>query len=1124
MTAKKRFGTDREVGASKAAKVMLGSLDRRLIEPAAILVRISGWVIVLTVVYISVLGNFDKKERQYVLFWAIAYIIYMITLEVIRRFFSEIYETSWFRAVRIIVNVAMISILVSIAPVERHILIFAYAVPIFATVVYAAESNWIKAGVYILSLSGVYLGDIIFSNDPKLNFAHFTTYSIALAGLTLGFEVFRRRTNLVPSRLTEIVKELHKTLDLQKLMEAILVNAIDITLAHRGLILIINPRTKRYVGHFLLNFDFKPESSIDGLAKRCSVLINGQPYENPDIISAFHDKSIYHEFFKSQPRSILAEPLYNRAGQVLGVINVAHDDAYGFDKITKNTFKEFAFLVSNAIENCFEHREVNLREAKSREAGEKFVSASTEDEAINILFEEVRQQIPHAEKMTLHQFLPKNHGLLPIHSYSLETTPNIFLWSSQKPRKLKPDLFLGYGIAGHALELKDTILVPDVSLHPWFVELDYAQDIKSLLVAPLFDPQGNELYGTISLESSKLSVFSLEDESTLTYLATQSSRAIAKVRDFQAWREQGGTLRKILEQIGAFDIAGTEKALCEQIADAAANLLGFKIVRIRILSRDDMLVTMAVTGVSGKTNERLLKKDLLYSKLKPFLDQKFKAESSYLIKPGTPGWKAFVDKYFHKPRVVKHNKSGWDVYDALITPLSNQSGEVIGILTLDTPVSGSEPNKQLLELIGVFANAASWVIELSRFQRRLAEQQYRAQSFIDTISQELAKGRDLSTISEVVVQVGAKLLSAEGCSLYLVHDNEIELTHSNYLADTDFISRRKPISSQPKAGLTAWVADTGQVIYFNNGSFKTHEAWAGEDAHLQNLPSRKCNSLLLAPIKAKDNKVIGVISLENKLTLNGQKDFDQEDKERLISLANEFARALETIGLYEDIKEWERIGLADDLHDLINWYHSGVIMWIEALEEWLVRNEYQKAKQLVPELRQHALTTVLELKALHTNMLTKPLEAGSLKQALEQTMNLWTQRAIPKYSGVLNISLECPDDLVIPVKIRNTLVRIASLAFSNAIRHSGIIEDPGVSVQVNVQQRNNEIILEVIDNGKGIDLPKTQGGYGLDRMRQLSGKINNWGNTKSDFKIKTKIGMGTKVILRLTMNDTTITT
>ncbi len=270
--------------------------------------------------------------------------------------------------------------------------------------------------------------------------------------------------------------------------------------------------------------------------------------------------------------------------------------------------------------------------------------------------------------------------------------------------------------------------------------------------------------------------------------------------------------------------------------------------------------------------------------------------------------------------------------------------------------------------------------------------------------------------------------------------------------------------------------------------------------------------------------MIGVISLENKLTLNGQKDFDQEDKERLISLANEFARALETIGLYEDIKEWERIGLADDLHDLINWYHSGVIMWIEALEEWLVRNEYQKAKQLVPELRQHALTTVLELKALHTNMLTKPLEAGSLKQALEQTMNLWTQRAIPKYSGVLNISLECPDDLVIPVKIRNTLVRIASLAFSNAIRHSGIIEDPGVSVQVNVQQRNNEIILEVIDNGKGIDLPKTQGGYGLDRMRQLSGKINNWGNTTSDFKIKTKIGMGTKVILRLTMNDTTITT
>jgi nitrate/nitrite-specific signal transduction histidine kinase len=518
-----------------------------------------------------------------------------------------------------------------------------------------------------------------------------------------------------------------------------------------------------------------------------------------------------------------------------------------------------------------------------------------------------------------------------------------------------------------------------------------------------------------------------------------------------------------------------------------------------------------------------MKVDLPFPEIKPFLSPDFRAESSYMITKGTPDWKEFVDKYFHKPKQYSNKKTEWDAYDALLTPLLAPSGDIIGILTLDSPLDGIVPNKQILELIGVFTNAASWVIELSRFQRRLTEQRYRAQSFIDTISQELAKGRDLPTISEVVVQVGAKILSAEGCSLYLVQGNDIELTHSNFLANTDFIARHKPISSEPKSGLTAWVAATGEAIYFNNGEFKNHFAWAGEEEHLQYLPSKKCNSLLLAPIKDKGNKVIGVISLENKLTLFGQKDFDEEDKERLISLANEFARALETIGLYEDIKEWERIGRADDLHDLINWYHSGVVMWIEALEEWLKRAEYEKANQLMTELKHHAHTTVFELKALHTNMLTQPLEAKDLKQALEQTMLVWIQRATPKYIEKMQIKLECPEKLEIPVKIRNTMVRIASLAFSNAIMHSGIIDDSSISLLVRVKQKDSNITLEVSDTGRGMDNKNLHNGYGLDRMRQLTKKINNWSKMEADLQIKSKIGRGTKVVLNLkTKSDITL--
>lgn len=1110
---------EKDVGASKAAKGIIGSLDRRLIEPAGILVRFWGWLLLISILYLSFFEMFREPERRDIHIWLVLYGCYLFLLEIIRRTWSEGYDSTPFRVIRILINLCAITILINIASTGRFLLVFAYTVPIFATIVYFAERKWVKLLVFLLAITGLYAAGISFAINDQLSLLQFLILTFALTILSYGFEIFRRRVHLVPGRLTEIAKGFHKTLDLQQLMAEILGNAIDITQAQRGLIIVINPRNKSYVGHILHNFNLRTDRSIEDLAKKCFVLVHDQPFENPDIIAAFSNKNIYHEFFDSQPRSVVAEPLHNRAGQLMGVINVAHNDPNGFDKISGKLLRDFAFLVSNAIENCFEHREVKLREAKSREVGEKFVSAGSEDEAMHILIEEVRQQIPHAEKLTLHLFLPESEELLPIHSFSLETTPKLFAWSSPKPRGLKPDLRLGYGIAGHALELRDTILVPDVDDHPWFVKLDHAENIKSLLVAPLFDPEDDELYGTLSVQSAGPSAFNLDDESNLTYLSTQASRVIAKVRDFQGWREQGGILRRILEQIRSFDITGTESGLCEQIADAAARLLGFKIARIRILSKDDKLVTTAVTGVSGNTRKRLIGRDLPYAELKPFLRENFRAESSYLIKQGPPGWKQFVDEYFHKPRYSRHKKSGWDVYDALITPLLDPSGDIIGILTLDVPITGSEPNKQILELIGVFANAASWVIELSRFQRRLTDQQYRAQSFIDTISQKLAKGRDLPTISEVVVQVGAKLLSAEGCSLYLVRGNDIELTHSNYLANTDYITRRKPISSQPKSGLTAWVASTGEVLCFNNEKYKEHQAWAGEDEHLKYLPSKKCRSVLLAPIRDREGNKIGVITLENKRTLTGPKDFDEEDEKRLISLADEFARALDTIGLYEDIKEWERIGVTDDLHDLINWYHSGVVMWIEAVEEWLKLNEIEKVHKLMPELRQHALTTVFELKALHTNMLTKSLEEDSLKGALQESMDMWTQRSPAKHKENMQITLECPENLAIPISVRNTLVRIASLAFSNSIMHSGIIEDSSISVSVKVEQMDDEITLTVIDDGRGIDWKKTPPGYGLDRINQLAQKINNWENVESELRIETEINQGTKVSLRLKLKN-----
>src|SRR6185503_1816432 len=224
------------------------------------------------------------------------------------------YELSGFRVTRIIVNLIMISALVSIAPTERHLLISAYAVPIVATIVYFADRNLTKVLVYVSCLLGIYTGSLIFDYSPELKLAHFVIYALVLAAVTIGFEMLRIRIDSTPGRLTELAKEWYKTLDLQRLLPDILANVIEVTIAQRGLIIIIDPRTKKYVGHSLYNFKLNANQSIENLARKCYVLVHGQPFESPDIIAAFNNNNIYAEFFDSPPRSIMAEPLYNRAG------------------------------------------------------------------------------------------------------------------------------------------------------------------------------------------------------------------------------------------------------------------------------------------------------------------------------------------------------------------------------------------------------------------------------------------------------------------------------------------------------------------------------------------------------------------------------------------------------------------------------------------------------------------------------------------------------------------------------------------------------------------------------------------------------------------------------------------
>jgi len=1083
--------------------------DPQLRERAGLIYRMLGFIVCAIVIYLIAFNVFDNTLSQ-AWQWVFFYLSYLLFLEVVRVKWKEQFHKSIFRALRIIINIVAITWLISLSPQATSATSLFFVIPIFAAIVYFPNSKRWVAGTYILSIVGIILGGLFLYRDIPMSLTQIFFTIIALSALGFAFYWLDQNVFVGSDLINSVAIPLHQTLELQDLLTKIAELAKKFTQAQRVLVIIVDSKTKDYIGHNSIGFGLKEGFSIEDVARKCSVLTTGHPFNCPDMEAYYNNKDIYSIFFTCKPQSVSAAPLFNREGTVIGVISVAHDQPDQFDNTAKDILLGFSYLVSSAVENSLIHRQVKIREIRSRSVTRIFARARNEREIFSLLLQETKIIFPNASSCILHRFdgnaggeqnTEKDGVLVP------------WIWESDDydtpPAKFNYD----YGLAGKALKIREPIIANDVSQHPWFVKLDTEEEIKSMLVCPLFDPNTEVDYGTLSINSNKLGTFSPEDELAALSLTNQASLVIAKIREFEEWQRQGGILRRILNEVRYFNLGTSDEVLCCQITDLAIKLLEFKMARIRLLTvGGNELVTVALSGLPEKDSKNLIGHRMPYSALEPFFNDEYQEGRSYIIPHGNSLWKNVVDKYFYIPHNQHNKHTGWKAYNAILTPLIGPSGQMLGILTMDLPKDGSYPTSYSIEQIDLFANIAAWVIELSRYQSRLTDQQNRTKSFIDTISEELARGHDFQTLGEVVVQVGSKLISAEGCNLFMVREKEIELSHSSYLADTDYIGRRKPISTEPKHGLTSLVAAMGESLMSNNEEYKSHPNWGGQKSHLKYLSSKKCESLLLVPIKNKNKNIIGVLALENKKNRYGLIDFDDQDRFRLTTLACEVGEALERIGRYEAIKKWERKGLEDDLHFLINWYRFGVLAPIEQLKDAVDRNAFDHAKQILPELLLNARNSVNELKALHTMIINDCLEAKNLQEGLLRLIDAWRKRVIPKYDKdiPMKIILDCPENIDLETPLRNTIIRIASEALSNAIFHSGIIDNPKIRIKIESKYQNKKYVLKITDNGVGKGT--FQEGVGIDRMKQLKKQVNSWGGIRANLNIKSKPGKGTQVI------------
>jgi GAF domain-containing protein len=158
-------------------------------------------------------------------------------------------------------------------------------------------------------------------------------------------------------------------------------------------------------------------------------------------------------------------------------------------------------------------------------------------------------------------------------------------------------------------------------------------------------------------------------------------------------------LRALLDMAGlSRGDRGLDEVL-EGIAATIATGLGWRTVAINIYrpAWDDF----QVTGIHGGDDVRaaLLGVTSDWEQWRPLLVERFRRGDAFLVDHGEIDWSREELPTFVPALDKLDAPDAWDAEDALIVPLAHSDGHLLGILSVDEPVSGRKPSDDEIDLI-----------------------------------------------------------------------------------------------------------------------------------------------------------------------------------------------------------------------------------------------------------------------------------------------------------------------------------------------------------------------------------------------------------------------------------------
>jgi PAS domain S-box-containing protein len=210
--------------------------------------------------------------------------------------------------------------------------------------------------------------------------------------------------------------------------------------------------------------------------------------------------------------------------------------------------------------------------------------------------------------------------------------------------------------------------------------------------------------------------------------------------------------------------------LLSAIARAVSDSLAFRTVVINLYRRewDDFVVT-TVYG-SDEAREALLGQVRQVSDWDPLLDARFLQRGAYLLPYGEFDWSGHLE-VFTPDLPVSDDPNAWHPDDALFIPMRAADGTLLGILSVDEPISGRKPSGDEIDVLVAVTEHAALAVQAAQEASR-AKANSEALAHLLAVSARLNESHDTHELLQHVTEAISEALGFEKVAVQLLDRSE----------------------------------------------------------------------------------------------------------------------------------------------------------------------------------------------------------------------------------------------------------------------------------------------------------------------------------------------------------------